>query len=65
MKPLIEVKNLNVIGEITVIAISRNNKAFIPTLGAEFHPADVIHCVVLSAAMERFRDMAGLGEGGA
>jgi trk system potassium uptake protein TrkA len=59
------VKNLNVLGEISVITISRKNQAFIPTLGAEFQEGDLIHCVVLSAALDRFRDMVGMGEGGA
>ncbi len=58
------VKNLNVQGEINVIAIGRKNQAFIPILGTEFQRRDVIHCVVLSAAMDRFRAMIGLGEGG-
>lgn len=58
------VKNLNVSGEIVVTAITRQGRAFIPLLGTEFHPEDIIHLVVLASAIDRFKALLGLGEGG-
>ncbi len=57
------VNNLTVSGEVHVTAITRQGKAFLPTLGAEFRAGDVIHLAVLAAAMERVEEMLGLGEG--
>jgi len=54
------VKNLNVSGEISVSAIVREGKAFIPLLGTEFVSGDVIHLVLLSSAMDRLNSMLGL-----
>ncbi len=58
------VKNLTVMGEINVISITRNGQAFIPISGTEFLPGDVIHLVVSATAMDRFKSLVGLGEGG-
>lgn len=55
------VKQLSVPGEVSVIAITRQGVAFIPTLGTEFRPGDVIHLVVLAEAMERFKALVGEG----
>jgi trk system potassium uptake protein TrkA len=57
------VNNLTVSGEVHVTTITRQGKAFLPTLGAEFRAGDVIHLAVLAAAMERVEEMLGLGEG--
>lgn len=57
------VNNLTVPGEINVTAITRQGKAFLPALGAEFRAGDVVHLTVLAAAMERIEEMLGLGEG--
>jgi trk system potassium uptake protein len=58
------VRNLVIPGEILVVAITRQSQAFIPISGTEFHPGDMIHAVVLTAALERFKSMLGLSEGG-
>jgi trk system potassium uptake protein TrkA len=58
------VRNLTVPGEITVVGITRQDRAFIPFSGTEFQPGDMIHAVVLAAALDRFKQMLGLGEGG-
>lgn len=55
------VQQLTVPGEITVIAITRENKAFIPALGASFRARDLIHLAVLAGAMERVEAWLGLG----
>jgi trk system potassium uptake protein TrkA len=58
------VRNLNVPGEINVVGITRQGRAFIPISGTEFHAGDMIHAVVLSGALDRFKNMLGMGEGG-
>jgi trk system potassium uptake protein TrkA len=56
------VKDLIVQGEVNVISITRKGKAFIPFLGTEFQLKDVIHFVVLAAAMDRFKSLIGEGD---
>jgi trk system potassium uptake protein len=51
-------------GEITVAAITREDKAFLPVLGTEIRSGDLIHYAVLSASMARFEELLGIGEGG-
>ena len=58
------VRNISVPGEVNVAAIVRNGRAFMPIGGSEFQSRDMIYFIVLSAAMDRFKDMVGLGEGG-
>jgi trk system potassium uptake protein len=58
------VKDLTVPGEIHVVAITRQGKAFIPIQGTDFHPGDIIHLVILASSLERVKTMLGLGEGG-
>jgi trk system potassium uptake protein TrkA len=57
------VNNLTVPGEVNVTAITRQGKAFLPTLGTEFHAGDLVHLAVLASAMERLEDLLGLSEG--
>lgn len=57
------VKHLNVPGEIDVVAVTRQGKAFIPFSGTELRAGDLIHVVVLSTSLERFKQMIGLEEG--
>jgi hypothetical protein len=47
-----------------VIGVTRQGRAFIAISGTEFQQGDMIHAVVLTAAMDRFKSMLGLGEGG-
>jgi trk system potassium uptake protein len=58
------VRNITVPGEVNVAAIVRNGRAFMPLGGSEFQSRDMIYFIVLSASMDRFKDMVGLGEGG-
>jgi trk system potassium uptake protein TrkA len=58
------VNTLSVPGEISVVAITRDDKAFIPTMGTEFKSEDLIHLAVLASAMDRVEQLMGLGEGG-
>lgn len=58
------VKNLNVPGEVAITTITRQGQAFIPISGTEFRDGDILHVTVLATAMDRFKTMLGLGEGG-
>jgi trk/ktr system potassium uptake protein len=58
------VKNLNIGGEIGVVAITRQGQAFIPLMGTDFRSGDHLHIVVESSAMERLKTLLGFAEGG-
>ncbi len=58
------VRNISVVSEISVVAITRQGRAFIPISGTEFRSGDVIHLAVLASAMDRFKTLIGMGEGG-
>lgn len=65
--PLLEgrvVRDLNVPGEVNVIALTREDMAILPTSGTEFRAGDLIHVAVLSGALERLEALLGLGIGG-
>jgi trk system potassium uptake protein TrkA len=47
------VRDVTVPGEMSVVAITRDNRALIPTLGTVFRPRDLLYVAVLSSAMER------------
>jgi trk system potassium uptake protein TrkA len=54
------VKHLTIPGEISVIALTRQGRAFIPMSGTELRSGDLIHLTLLASSMERFREMLGL-----
>ncbi|MCX6082885.1 MAG: TrkA family potassium uptake protein [Chloroflexi bacterium] len=54
------VRDLNVPGEFSVITITRNQKAFLPTAGTEFRAGDLIYLAVQSSALARLQTMLGL-----
>lgn len=58
------VRDLNVPGEVSVVAITRDDTAILPTMGTEFRVGDVIHLAVLSGAMQRLEALLGFGIGG-
>ncbi len=58
------VKDLTVSTEISVVAITRQGAAFIPTLGSQFKDGDIIHIAILASALERLKILLGLSEGG-
>lgn len=49
-----------ILGEIEVISISRNNTAFLPTMGTALRKHDVIYIAVLSSSMKRLKSLLGL-----
>jgi trk system potassium uptake protein len=54
------VSQLNVPGEVMVVAITRNDQTFIPPSGTEFHEGDLVNLVVLSSAMNRLEELLGM-----
>lgn len=57
------VRQLTVPGEINVIAITRQGRAFITLSGTEFRPGDTLHLAVLASSMERIKSFLDLSEG--
>ena len=57
------VKQVSIPGEISVVSIVRNGKAFLPIFGAELMPDDTLYLAVASTSTERFNAMFGYGEG--
>jgi len=57
------VKDLTVQGEILVVAITREGRALLPTLGTEFASGDALHLAVLSSAMGTLEAMLGISGG--
>ncbi|MFZ2097996.1 MAG: NAD-binding protein [Anaerolineales bacterium] len=58
------VKDLTVSSEISIVTITRNGAAFIPTLGSQFREGDIVQVAILASALERFKSLLGLEEGG-
>jgi trk system potassium uptake protein len=54
------VRDLSIPGEVQVISITRNDRAFIPSAGTTFQERDIAHLAVLSTSMTRLEDMLGL-----
>jgi trk system potassium uptake protein TrkA len=54
------VRDLNVPGEFSVISITRDEKAFMPSTGTEFRTGDLLHLVVNSSSLSHLQDMLGL-----
>lgn len=53
-------KDITVPGEIAVVSVTRDDRAFIPSSGTAFKEGDVVHLAVLSTAMPRLEEMLGL-----
>jgi hypothetical protein len=54
---------MTVPGEMTVAALTRNGKAYIPLTGAQLQLGDQVHLVVLATALERLESWLGVEEG--
>jgi trk system potassium uptake protein TrkA len=54
------VQQLTVSGEINVIAVTREGRAFIPALGTALRAGDSVHLAALAGAIERLEDWLGL-----
>ncbi len=53
------VSEMNVSGEINVVAITRKGRTFLPTPKTEFVEGDMIHLAVQCAAMDKIKEMFG------
>ena len=54
------VAQMNMPGEVSVTAISRNDHTFIPVSGTEFQEGDVIYLAVIPTAMVRLEELLGI-----
>ena len=54
------VNELTAIGEIQVVAISRDFKTFLPTFGSAFQKNDVVYIAVLASSIKRLKSILGL-----
>lgn len=54
------VNELTVYGEIQVVAISRNNKVFLPSVGTALQKHDVIFIALLASSAKRLKTLLGL-----
>jgi trk system potassium uptake protein len=54
------VSDMNVPGEVNVVAITRTGKTFIPTPKTEFAEGDVVHMAVQASAMDKVKEMLNL-----
>jgi trk system potassium uptake protein TrkA len=54
------VSQMNIPGEVSVTAISRNDHTFIPVSGTEFQEGDVIYLAVIPTAMVRLEELLGI-----
>lgn len=54
------VNELTAVGEIQVVAISRDFKTFLPTYGSVFQKNDVVYISVLASSVKRLKSILGL-----
>jgi trk system potassium uptake protein TrkA len=54
------VRDLSILGEVSVVAITRRGKAFLPTLGTLFEAGDQAHIAVMSTATDRLNALLEL-----
>lgn len=55
-----KVIDISAVGEFQVIAISRQNKTFLPTFGTVFQKNDVIYISVAASSTKRLKSLLGL-----
>lgn len=53
------VSELTVAGEIHAVAVTRQGKTFIPTLGTELREGDLVHLALLASSAERLKILMG------
>ncbi len=54
------VKDITVINEVQVVAVTRGGKTFIPTLGTVFQYGDLLHLAVVATSIDRVKSLLGL-----
>lgn len=54
------VRDITAVGEFHVVAISRDNRSFLPTLGTAFERSDIIYISVISTSSRKLKSLLGL-----
>jgi trk system potassium uptake protein TrkA len=54
------VRDLTVPGEFSIVSVTRDEKAFLPSAGTVFRAGDLLHVAVVATALSRLQDMLGL-----
>ena len=54
-----QVREMNVTGEVSVVAITRDGKTFLPSPQTEFADGDIVHMAVYTTAMDKIKSMLG------
>jgi trk system potassium uptake protein len=54
------VAQMNIPGEVVVIAITRKEHTFIPVLGTELQEGDIMYLAVIPSAMNRLEELLGI-----
>lgn len=55
-----KVNDLTVLGEIHVVAVTRQGRTFLPTLGTEFREHDQMHVALLASSAQRLKSILGI-----
>jgi trk system potassium uptake protein TrkA len=55
-----QVLQMNISGEVMVVAITRNDQTFIPVSGTEFHEGDIVYLTVIPSSMNRLEQLLGI-----
>ena len=55
-----QVLQMNIPGEVMVVAITRNDQTFIPVSGTEFHEGDIAYLTVIPSSMNRLEQLLGI-----
>jgi trk system potassium uptake protein TrkA len=55
-----QVMQMNIQGELMIVAITRNDQTFIPVSGTEFREGDIVHIAVIPSAMSRLEELLGI-----
>lgn len=53
-------RDLNIPGEVSLVTITRADRAFLPSAGTEFREGDILHLAVLASAMPRLEALLDL-----
>lgn len=53
-------RDLSIPGEVSIVSITRDDRAFIPSSGTEFREGDILHLAVLATSMTRLEEMLGI-----
>lgn len=58
-----QVRDVSIPGEILVVAITRQGRAFIPVSGSEIQANDTLHLALQASSMQHLKALLGIGEG--